>query len=157
MSLVWILLGLLLIVAGILAVSSLIISKQPRAKDLIDKVVPFQGMIGVALLVLGVIFVIGWIGKTDRMSIIDQRWSLFSITIYISTAAALLLGFLLGMPLIAKWIPGDSPAEVKALEMQKKVAALSTVIGIAGLVAGVMLLFYRFRGDGAEAVKFLFH
>jgi hypothetical protein len=157
MSLIWILIGLLLVVAGILAVSGFIITKQPRAKELVDKIVPFQGIIGVVLLVLGVIFLISWIGKTDRMSVIDSRWSLFSITIYLATASAILLGFLFGMPLIAKWIPGDSPAEQKALDMQKKVAGLSTFIGIAGLVFGVMLLFYRFRGEGGDAIEFLFH
>ena len=43
MALVQILIGLLLIVGGILAVSGLIISKKPEAKALIDKIVPFQG------------------------------------------------------------------------------------------------------------------
>jgi hypothetical protein len=157
MALVQILIGLLLIVAGILAVSGLIISKQPRAKELVDKIVPFQGIIGVVLLALGVIFLIGWIGKMDRISKVGDDWTMYPIALYIGTAAAIVLGFLFGMPLIAKWIPGDSPAEVKALEMQQKIAGFSTVIGIVGLIFGLLMLYYRFKTfHGLHAHEFVF-
>ena len=145
MALVMILIGLLLIVAGILAISGFIISKKPEAKALIDKIVPFQGFIGVALIALGVIFAIGWFGKMDLISKVGDEWTLFPFTFYLGTIVAVLLGFLLGMPLIAKWIPGDSPAEVKAMEMQKKVAGFSTIIGIVGLIFGLLMLYYRFK------------
>lgn len=156
MALIWILIGLLLIVAGILAVSGLIISKQPRAKELIDKLVPFQGFIGVALLALGLIFLFGWATHMERLDIIGKEWTFFPFTVYIATAAAIVLGFLFGMPLIAKWIPGDSPAEVKAMEMQKKIAGFSTIVGIVGLVFGLLMLYYRFRSHGGDAVKLIF-
>lgn len=161
MSLVMILVGLLLIVGGILAVSGFIISKQPRAKDTFDKIVPFQGFIGVALLALGLIFLLGWIGKMDEISSVGDKWTLFPFTFYLGTAVALVLGFLLGMPLIAKWIPGETPAEQKALEMQKKIAGFATVIGIVGIVFGVLMLYYRFktvdmRGESFNVVKALF-
>lgn len=145
MTLVMILVGLGLIVAGILAVSGLIISKKPEAKQLIDKLVPFQGFIGVGLLALGVIFLLGWIGKMDRISDVGKLWGAFPFVIYLGTAAAIALGFLFGMPLIAKWIPGETPAEQKAMEMQKKIAGFSTVIGILGLLFGLMMLYYRFK------------
>lgn len=145
MALVMLLLGLGLIVASILAVSGFIISKKPEAKAMIDKIVPFQGFIGVGLLALGVIFLIGWIGKMDRISKVGDDWTFFPFAFYLGTASALLLGFLFGMPLIAKWIPGETPAEQKALEMQKKIAGLSTIIGIVGLVFGVLMIYYRFK------------
>ncbi|HVV83823.1 MAG TPA: hypothetical protein VHE35_12195 [Kofleriaceae bacterium] len=152
-----ILIGLLLIVASILAVSGFIISKKPEAKQLIDKIVPFQGFIGVALLALGVIFLIGWIGKTDDIGAIGDHWTLFPFAFYLGTASAIVLGFLFGMPLIAKWIPGETPAEVKAMEMQKKLAAFQTIIGIVGLVFGLLMLYYRFKSEhGFNMVKALF-
>ncbi|HEY4057720.1 MAG TPA: hypothetical protein VGM39_13995, partial [Kofleriaceae bacterium] len=46
---------LLLLAAGVLACSALIIGKKPEAKQLIDKLVPFQGIIGVALLAICVL------------------------------------------------------------------------------------------------------
>jgi hypothetical protein len=48
--------ALLLIVGGILALSGIIVANQPNAKNVIDKLVPYQAIIGVALLVLGVFF-----------------------------------------------------------------------------------------------------
>ena len=69
--------------------------------------------------------------------------------IYLGTLAAIVLGFLFGMPLIAKWIPGETPAEQKALEMQQKIAGFSTIIGIIGLIFGVLMIYYRFKSiDG---------
>jgi hypothetical protein len=156
MSLVWILIALLLIVAGVLAISGLIISKKPEAKAMIDKIVPFQGFIGVGLLALGVIFLIGWIGKMDRIDIIGKEWTFFPFAIYLGTASAIVLGFLFGMPLIAKWIPGETPAEQKAMEMQKKVAGVSTIIGVVGIVFGLLMLYYRFRSHGGDAIKLIF-
>ncbi len=153
MALVMILIGLLLIVASVLAVSGFIISKKPQAKDLIDKIVPFQGIIGVALLALGVLFLIGWIGKMDRISKVGDEWTFFPFAFYLGTAAAILLGFLFGMPLIAKWIPGETPAEQKAMEMQKKIAGFSTIVGALGLVFGLLMLYYRFKTEhGLNAV-----
>lgn len=153
MALVMILIGLLLIVASVLAVSGFIISKKPQAKDLIDKIVPFQGIIGVALLALGLIFAIGWFGKMERISKVGEEWTLFPFAFYLGTAAAILLGFLFGMPLIAKWIPGETPAEQKAMEMQKKIAGFSTIVGALGLLFGLLMLYYRFKSThGLNAV-----
>ena len=41
--------ALLVIAGGILAAAGLIISKKPDAKQLIDKLVPYQAFIGVAM------------------------------------------------------------------------------------------------------------
>ena len=155
--LLMLLIGLLLIVAGILAVSGLIISKKPEAKQLIDKIVPFQGIIGVVLLAMGLLFFVLWIGKADRINDVGNKWTLFPFTFYLGTAIAVLLGFLFGMPLIAKWIPGETPAEVKAMEMQKKLAAFNTILGIVGLVFGLLMLYYRFKSvHGVNIVSLLF-
>lgn len=155
MAILPLLIGLLLIVAGVLAVSGLIISKKPEAKQLIDKLVPFQGFIGVGLLGLGLIFLLGWIGKMERIKLIGQEWTMFPFAVYLGTLSAVALGFLFGMPLIAKWIPGETPAEQKAMEMQKKIAGFSTVVGIAGLVFGLLLLYYKFKKSGV-AFDFIF-
>ena len=39
------------ILGGLLASSSIIIAKKPNAKELIDKITPFQGWIGIILAV----------------------------------------------------------------------------------------------------------
>ena len=44
---------LVLLAGGLIGASNIIIAKRPNAKDVIDKLVPFQGIIGVVLLLWG--------------------------------------------------------------------------------------------------------
>jgi len=132
--------AILLIVCGVLAAASWIVSKSPNAKQAIDKLVPFQGFLGVALLVIGVVDLIRWL---DVIKHAFKGGVLFGLTMWGSVVGAILLGFLLGMPQIAKWIPGDSPAETKALEMQKKLGVYSTIVGFIGIACGILFLLYR--------------
>jgi hypothetical protein len=131
---------ILLLVASVLAVSALIISKKPSAKEMIDKLVPYQGFIGVALLAWGIIDLLT-LHVFDLMSI----WAMGGAIVFVAILSEILLGFLFGMPLIAKWIPGDTPAEQKALEMQKKVAGFSVLLGIVGALAAIGLLLMKFE------------
>ena len=55
--------ALVLIAGGILAASGLIIAKKPDAKQLIDKLMPYQAIIGVVLLALGILNLLRWIGS----------------------------------------------------------------------------------------------
>ena len=134
-----------LIVAGILAASGFIISRKPDAKQLIDKIVPFQGFIGVGLLVWGVIDTIRVITHLKEIGDMASIYPLFTISVYAGVASEVLLGFLLGMPLIATWIPGESAAEQRAMDMQKKVVPFQTILGFIGIVAAVFLLYYYFK------------
>ncbi|MCK5800206.1 MAG: hypothetical protein KAI47_23610, partial [Deltaproteobacteria bacterium] len=43
-----------LILGGILASASLIVARKPNAQELIDKITPYQGWIGVALFFWGI-------------------------------------------------------------------------------------------------------
>ena len=130
----------LLIVCGVLAAASWIVSKSPNAKQAIDKLVPFQGFLGVALLAIGVINLIRWL---DVLKHAFKGGVLFGLAMWGSLVTAIILGFLLGMPQIAKWIPGDSPAEQKALDMQKKLGVYSTLFGVLGIAFGILFLLYR--------------
>jgi hypothetical protein len=68
--------------------------------------------------------------------------ALYGLTMWSTIIISIVLGFLLGMPQIARWIPGDSPAEQKAVDMQRKLGADSTIVGFIGLVCGVLVLLY---------------
>lgn len=132
--------ALLLIGCGVLAAASFIVSKSPNARQAIDKLVPFQGFMGVALLAIGLIDLLRWF---DTLRVAHRLSMLFALTMWASVISAILLGFLLGIPQIAKWMPGDNPAEQKALAMQRKLGGSSTFMGIVGIVAGLLLLLYR--------------
>ena len=146
------LIPLALIVAGIIAASSLIISNLPQAKELIDKVAPVQGFLGIGLLVIGVIRILWFV---DKQAFITGHGfpTLWMLAIVAGIACAVLLGFLLGMPLIAKWIPGDSPAEQKAMEMQKKIIPYQTLLGGVAIVAAILLIYYNLKWP--EVIKLM--
>lgn len=132
----------LLILGSILALSGLIISKKPDAKALIDKLSPYQAVIGVAMLATGIWWLLRWGGY-----LIDafKFNAILAASIWGVIGVSILLGALFGMPQIAKWIPGDSPAEQKALELSKKVAPFQVVLGAVGLASAFVYLLFRFN------------
>jgi hypothetical protein len=128
------------LLGGVLAISGLIIAKKPDAKALIDKLSPYQALIGVAMVLLGIINflrVLPWLKNVFQVNL------LLAAAILSMLAVSVVLGALFGMPQITKWIPGDSPAEQKALELAQKVAPFQVLLGLIGIAASVVFLLYR--------------
>lgn len=142
MNLINLLNTLALIAGGILAASGLIIAKKPNAKDLIDKLVPYQAMIGVAMLGLGVVHLLLLLGHHLFDAI--ARVPLYGLTMLAMTVTSILLGLMFGMPQIAKWMPGQGAAEQKGMELSKQFAPYQVIIGLVGLLAALLALLYRF-------------
>src|SRR6266568_6355155 len=91
--------GLITIAGGILAASALIIARKPNAKDLIDKLTPYQGWIGVVMFGWGIWELFGVLRFMSLLSVRPGLW-----TFWLATGVAdLLVGFLLGFGLITKW------------------------------------------------------
>ncbi|HEY6037111.1 MAG TPA: hypothetical protein VIV58_22685 [Kofleriaceae bacterium] len=130
---------LAVLAAGILAISGLILSKKPNAKEIFDKVIPFQGFLGVGLLVLGILDLVSNLKLFLEVLKVAPLHGIVAIAFVVSEV---LLGFLFGMPLIAQWIPGDGPAEQRAMAMQKRLGGFSTVIGIVGIVTAVLFIMW---------------
>jgi len=106
MDLLTVLNALLGIAGGILAASGLILSKRPDAKQLIDKLTPYQALIGVGLIGLAVINFVRFLPHLADFF----KVNLIFAALYLSMlAAAALLGVLFGMPQILKWARGASP------------------------------------------------
>jgi hypothetical protein len=133
---------ILLIVGSILAISGLIIAKKPDAKALIDKLSPYQAVIGVAMLATG----IWWLLRWGRELVHAFELNTFlAVSIWGVIGVSILLGALFGMPQIAKWIPGESSAEQKALELSQKVAPYQVALGLIGLASALVYLLFRFN------------
>lgn len=129
----------LLFLGAVLALSTFIVAKKPNAKELIDKLVPFQAAIGVALLLLSIVI---WLdaGIFDIFRLV-KYWALGGIASIGAVLSGILLGMLFGMPQIAKWLPGESSAEIKALAWSKKLAGIQVLVGAIALgSAGLGLL-----------------
>jgi hypothetical protein len=132
---------LLLIAGGILATSALIVAKKPDAKQWIDKLVPYQAIIGVALLAVGVLDLLRWLGALRHL-LPDAP---VHVVVWLAViVTSILLGFLFGMTQIAKWLPGHAAAEQKGRELSNKLAPYQLIIGVIGLGAALLLFLYRF-------------
>jgi uncharacterized membrane protein len=141
--------ALLLIAAGLLATSALIVAKKPDAKQLLDKLVPYQAIIGVVLLAVGVLSLLRWIGPALRTI---SHAPLYGLTYLSLAVTSILLGFLFGMPQIAKWMPGNAAAEQKGNELMAKLAPYQVVLGMIALATGLLTLLYEFRILGASTL-----
>lgn len=115
-----------MIVAGALAASSLIIAKRPDAKQMMDKLAPIEGIVGIVALVLGLWNLIDTIGA---LSVVFS--SVIGIIAFIGTLALIGVGFLLSLSILGKFM-GQAGANIGAKLMPFKVlmGVISIIIGI---------------------------
>ena len=76
--------GLIPIAGGVLASSGFIISKKPNAKELIDKLVPYQGWIGAVMFFWGIwetISVVTHLGELGTAPLRFVFWMLVASTL----------------------------------------------------------------------------
>ncbi len=129
--------ALLIIAAGILAASGLIIARRPDAAKLIDKLSVGQGWIGVVLFIWG-----AW----NTISVV-LHLGMFSLAPFYFLVAAvvsvleLVLGFLLGFGLITHWtLRGNAMAMARGQAIRQKLATYQGTFGLLGIAAGALLL-----------------
>ena len=128
----------LLVAGGVLAAASLIVAKKPNAQQLIDKLAPYQGWIGVVLFIWGIKDIMGSLGLLGTSF-------LFAI-VYLSVALIeLILGFMLGFGMITKYaLSKNAAAEAKGQQIRAKLAPYQGTLGIIANVAAVVFLVVGF-------------
>jgi hypothetical protein len=134
--------AVVVILGGILAVSGLIIANKPDAKQIIDKLTPFQALIGVGMIALSVITFVRLLGVLTDMFKLNFT---FALGVWCMIGTGVALGALFGMPQIVKWIPGDSPAEQKAMEFTQKVAPFQVLLGLVAIGGGLIVLLFNLK------------
>ena len=122
--------GIWLFLLGVLGASGLIISRKPEAKELIDKLTPYQGWMG---------FVSVWWGFW--MIITGLRWmSAFGKGVGITFMAVgivqLLLGAILGVG-VAKTFIKDKKAQKKIMDVVAKLVPFQGALGFTAMILGV--------------------
>lgn len=131
--------ALLLIVAGVLAAASLIVAKQPNAREVIAKLTPFQGIIGIVLLIWALIVFIFRI--LPALSALLSLFPLTGILILATFLVAIALGFLLGYGLIKHYALSNSAAATGGGEsIHLKLAKIQGPLGLIGIGLGLWLL-----------------
>jgi hypothetical protein len=133
---------ILLIVGGILAISNLIVAKKPEARQMIDKLLPYQAGIGIALLVVGVLNLLRSLSGIFQLI---KLMPLYGVSWLAMIVCSILLGFMFGMPQIAKWMPGNNNAEQKGMELSKKLAPYQVILGLVGIGSALIFLLYQLR------------
>jgi hypothetical protein len=132
--------ALAVILGGVFALSSVIIANKPDARTLIDKLTPYQALIGLVLVILGVIDVVRALPYLSDAFTVNY---IYAAVVLSMLAVSVLLGALFGMPQIAKMIAGRSPADHKALEISHEIAPYQIILGLIGMVSALLFLLYR--------------
>jgi uncharacterized membrane protein YgdD (TMEM256/DUF423 family) len=124
--------GLFLFLGGALAASSFIIEKRPDAENLINKLIPYQGWIGIALIFFGIIDLIRSFAEIDSVMF---YWTIS----FIAAGVEIILGFLLGYNMINQFLLNRRPdfAE-KGLEIRDKLVNIQIPLGITGMIIGAL-------------------
>lgn len=133
--------GIVLIVLGGLCLPGLVAKKSPKAKDLLDKITPFQGMIGLVVFFWGTwgiissLLSISWLGS----------WPLWWVTRLAGNVLNFAGGLILGFGMIQKLVLSRLPEEAqeKALELREKLISFQTPIGLAALITGAWVIVYE--------------
>ncbi|MBN1773959.1 MAG: hypothetical protein JXB32_22055 [Deltaproteobacteria bacterium] len=139
--------SLILIVGGALAASSLILAKKPNARDLLMKVAPYQGSIGVVMFLWGIYdLIVNFLLHLGEFGIIFAMpifWKLFGVFMIVGYLCELLVGFLLGFGMITAFAAKKSPAAAQKAEVvMKKLAPWQSTLGIIAIIAGIYWLLF---------------
>lgn len=140
-----ILLALLLIIAGALAIPSMIAKKQPNAGEALAKLVPYQGIIGVILLLWGLWMLIGDVLLSGYFGLFLRFFPVWGLIYLATIIVSIGLGALLGYGLIAKYaLSGNADAARSGAAVHAKLASVQVPLGIAGIVLGILMFVFRF-------------
>ena len=122
--------SIIAILGGLIAASSLIIAKKPNAQELLDKLTPYQGWIGVVLLVWSIRGILGLL-------------SYFSIIFLIANAVMFTVGFLLAYGLLSKYLlEKNETAKEKGQQLRAKLVKFQVPAGVILFALGVYSLIY---------------
>ncbi|MGG8496780.1 hypothetical protein ACQY1Q_10205 [Tenacibaculum sp. TC6] len=127
--------SIIAIIGGVLAATPAIIAKKPNAKDLLDKLTPYQGWIGVVLAFWGVW---GIVQSVLNLTSFNTGWLIFLGV----AAVEFIVGFILGYGLISKYLLEKNEVakekgqilRLKLLKYQIPAGFILAVLGVLSIV-----------------------
>lgn len=133
--------GITLILLSIIAVPSLILSKKPNAKELLQKIEPYQGWIGLVFCFWGIWGIITAFLNMGWITTLPIWW----FTLLAGSLVEAVLGFMLGFGVINKLVLSKSPTAVEKGEaLRAKLAPKLGKLGILGIAVGVWMIIASF-------------
>ncbi|MBL0338417.1 MAG: hypothetical protein IPP67_04425 [Rhodospirillaceae bacterium] len=126
------------ILLGLLAAPSLLAGQNPKAQEMLNKLVPFQGIFGIMLffgffrLIFDILMHFGTFTYTP----------ILLVSYLLLTLVQVFLGFLLGFGFISKMTSGNEQARAKSEALRAKLAVYQGPLGIASIILGVWFIIY---------------
>jgi hypothetical protein len=132
-------LPLIAIIAGMLAAASVVIKKSPDAANLIEKIRPYEAGIGAAALVLGLL-------RLLSITVAFKIGLIWGLVFTACTASCIVMGFLLGYPLIQNFLLDElsEDAKAKSGEVYEKLTPYKITSGLVAMGTGVYLIIIGF-------------
>lgn len=133
--------GIILIIAGLLAAPSLIAGKSKGAEDMLQKIAPFQGWIGVVLFIWGAYSLIMFLLNLGIWTALPLGWW---VTILAVAIIEIILGILLGYSLASASLAKNPATAEKAKMLHAKLASKQTLFGTLGIIVGIWTIIGSF-------------
>lgn len=122
------------ILGGALAASAFILAKKPDAKAIMDKIAPYQGIIGIVLFGLGAYWLIMTILHIGELSAAPV-WLVRALA---GTLVSVALGILLAFALLSQYLLGGSEeAKKKADDLRAMLVTYQIPLGFVGIGLGI--------------------
>lgn len=133
--------GITLILLSILAVPSLILSKRPDAQQILTKIAPYQGWIGLVFCFWGIWGIISSILTIGWLSFPGMGIKILWLTLLAGNIVEAVLGFILGYGTIASLVLSkNEAAKQKGEQLLAKLAPIQGKLGIFGIIVGVWMI-----------------
>lgn len=133
--------SIILILGWLLACYGLIISQAPHIKDEFDKVIPYQGFLGIILLILGLIDLV-FLGRTIAVL---QSNLFFGILSLASLITKLILWFVLSRWLVTKYILTEkNDAKEKTQSIYNILVVMQVPFGIIAILIWIIWVIFNF-------------
>jgi hypothetical protein len=132
--------SILLILLGALAVYPAVVQTWPATKQWLDKVVPYQAVLGIVMAIWGLIWGLSLLVHAEMVRYSTIIW-VFSL---LEAVAALLLGLLLGYSLIEQHALRNNPQFQQQGEVYRlKLLARQSSLGWLAIVLGAVNFLMR--------------
>jgi hypothetical protein len=128
--------SILLIVVGAMAAYAGIVRNWPNLRQGLDKILPYQGILGLVALVWGALNLLRILLHLGAYTMMPTVWLILALA---ANAIAVLLGLVLGYGLIAQYLLTNSPdARRKGEDLKARVAPRQVALGWAAIALGLL-------------------
>ncbi len=129
---------IIVIIAGILAASAVVIQKLPDSAEYINKIKPYEGFIGAGSLIMGAFTLFSF------TRIMASPFLMMTST-FTCIGSSLIMGFLLGYPVLQDLFLDDmgEASRKKSEDIYEKLTPYKVTSGLVGIGAGMTILLLK--------------